>query len=162
MGPEQNLEGNGMALHASWAHGNALTVENPENFVSIKHMGWGTDLEFFPGRQSWLHIPVPTPVIVKGVRAKVKTFFLLFNSDSAFLKEVHIFDGQNRVHTVKAGSSWGPHASGLDAQNTFTLPQPHSVLWGMGISFLVNGSTSFDVVVKPKFTVVSAGADFMA
>ena len=151
-----------MAVYANWNHGNAVTTQNPDNFVSIKPMGWGTDFEFIPGRESWMHIPVPTPVVVKGVRAKVQTFFLLFNSDSAFLREVHIWDGQNRVEQFKAGGSWGKHAGGLDSQNTFTLKQPHSVAWGMSISFLVNGSTSFDVVVRPKFSVVAAGADFTA
>ena len=150
-----------MALHASWVHGNALTVETPANFVSIKPMGWGTDLEFRPDRYSWLHIPIPTPVIVKDVRATVQTFFLLHNSSNAFLREVHIFDGQNRIHAenLRTGSAWQQHAAELDPYNTFTLPQPHSVRWGMGISFLVYGSTPPG---KPTFTVVSAGADFMA
>jgi Family of unknown function (DUF6623) len=71
-----------MALHASWIHGNAVRVETPENFKSIRPIGSGTDLEFVPSRLSWLHIPVPTPVFVRDVRVKVQSFFLLFDSDS--------------------------------------------------------------------------------
>jgi hypothetical protein len=149
-----------MPLHASWTHGNAVRVESPENFKSIKPMGWGTDLEFIPDRQSWLHIPVPTPVIVKDVRVKVQTFFLLFTSDSAFLNEVHIFDGPARIQTFLTHGKWGKHGNGIDADNTFKLSTPHSVAWGMSISCLFKGSDSIEVIVRPKLSVIAAGADF--
>ena len=152
-----------MAMYASWAHGNAVTVENPENFKSIRHMGWGTDLEFIPDRESWLHIPIPTPVIVDGVRATVRSFYLLFESDSAFLRQVHIFDGPSRIHEFHLSATpWGKHAGGIDKDNTFTLPKAHSVRWGMSISFRVTASDSIDVVVRPTLRIVSAGGDFQA
>jgi hypothetical protein len=30
-----------MRLYASWVHGNALTVETPENLAGVGHFGWG-------------------------------------------------------------------------------------------------------------------------
>jgi hypothetical protein len=149
-----------VALHASWTHGNAVRVETPENFKSIRPMGSGTDLEFVPSRQSWLHIPVPTPVFVRDVRVKVQTLFLLFDSDSAFLNEVHIYDGAARIHKINTHGSWGHHSNGIDDQNTFKLPTAHSVAFGMSISCLFEGSDSIEVVVRPKLLVVAAGADF--
>jgi hypothetical protein len=149
-----------MSLHASWTHGNAVRVETPENFKSIRPMGSGTDLEFVPDRWSWMHIPIPTPVIVKDVRVKVQTLFFLFTSDSAFLREAHIYDGPARIHTINTHGSWGNHGNGIDEQNTFKLPTPHPVSWGMSISCLFQGSDSIEVIVRPKLLVVAAGADF--
>ena len=152
-----------MALYASWSHGNALTVETPENFKSIRHMGWGTDLEFIPDRQSWFHVPIATPVIVDGRRAKVKNFYLLFDSDQAFLRDVHIFDGPNLVERFHpAATPWGPHGGGIDKDNTFTLAAAHPVSWGMGISFRMTASDAIEVPVRPTLRVVTAGADFTA
>lgn len=51
-----------MLKQASWTHGNSVVVEQPENLSSIHRFGWGTDLLFIPGRASWCHIPIPTPV----------------------------------------------------------------------------------------------------
>jgi hypothetical protein len=39
-----------MALYASWTHGNAITVESPENFASLGHVGWGADMLVRPAR----------------------------------------------------------------------------------------------------------------
>jgi Family of unknown function (DUF6623) len=152
-----------MALHASWNHGNAVRVETPENFKSIKPMGWGTDLELIPGRQSWLHIPVPTPVIVDDVRVRVRTLFLLFNSDLAFLHDVHIFDGPSRIQSFDLlGTVWGQHGSAIDTVNTFKLSTSHSVSWAMSISFRFEAAKVIEVPRRPTLSVVAAGADFSA
>jgi hypothetical protein len=153
-----------MALHASWTHGNAVRVETPENFKSIQPMGWGTDLEFIPGRSSWLHIPIPTPVIVEDARARAHRFFLLFNSNNAAtLHDVHIFDGPSRIDARNfLGTRWGQHGFSVDITNTFELPDPHSVSWGMSISFRFKGLSSGELPVRPTLSVIAAGADFTA
>jgi hypothetical protein len=33
-----------MTPHASWVHGNALTVENPANLDRVSHFGWGAEI----------------------------------------------------------------------------------------------------------------------
>jgi len=53
-----------MPLHASRVHGNALTVESPENLDRVGHFGWGADIAIRPGKSSWFHIPLSTPVII--------------------------------------------------------------------------------------------------
>ena len=76
-----------MALYASWAHGNAVVAENPENMAHVGHFGWGSDMAVNPGRAAWFHVPVPTPVMVGDVRVKLQRFFLLFNVAIAY----HLF-----------------------------------------------------------------------
>ena len=39
-----------MGFQASWIHGNALTVENPENLNRVGHFGWGADMEVKHGK----------------------------------------------------------------------------------------------------------------
>lgn len=51
---------------------------------------------------------------------------------------------------------------GLDASGTFTLSNPHQVLFGMSISFRFQASIGFDTVVPPSLLrITSAGGDFI-
>lgn len=64
-----------MSFHASWVHGNALTVENPENLNRVGHFGWGADMQVKPGKSSWFHIALPTPVILSDARSNLNRVF---------------------------------------------------------------------------------------
>lgn len=149
-----------MALHASWVHGNAVTVENPENLTRVGHFGWGGELHFKPGKASWLHVALPTPVIVGDVRTKVQKLFLMFKTDACEIRNVHIWDGPVKVQDFNGLHHDGEHWNGLDARNTFNLSSPHTVVWGMGISFFAQASIGFDTVIDPKLIVASAGGDY--
>jgi hypothetical protein len=48
-----------------------VTVESPENLKLVRHIAWATELYFIPGRASWAHIPLPTPVILGDVHSKL-------------------------------------------------------------------------------------------
>src|SRR4051812_14074034 len=124
-----------MALYASWVHGNALTVESPQNLARVGHFGWGADMAIIPGKASWFHIPLPTPVIIGDKRTTVQTLFLLFKTNSGTIRNVHIYDGSSQVQQFNDLDLDGEHRLSLDGQNTFKLKQPHAVLWGMGITF---------------------------
>jgi hypothetical protein len=104
-----------MALYASWIHGNALTVESPENLARVGHFGWGADMAITPGKASWFHIPLPTPVIVGDQRTKVQTLFLLFKSVSGDIRNIHIYDGSAKVQNLMASHQWGDTGA-LDGQ----------------------------------------------
>ena len=54
----------------------------------------------------------------------------------------------------------GEHRTSLDAQNTFKLSEPHTVVWGMGITFLAQVSIGLDTQINPQLIVSSAGGDF--
>lgn len=151
-----------MSLYASWVHGNAVTVESPQNFTSVGHFGWGGDMRFAPGKASWLHAPLPTPVIVAGVRTRVQRFFIMFKADECEIRAVHVYDGSGKVQELNGLHLSGEHRTGLDAHNTFDLSAPHTVVWGMGITFHVQASIGFDTVISPRLIIASAGGDFMA
>jgi Family of unknown function (DUF6623) len=153
-----------MALHASWVHGNALTVESPENLEKGSYFGWGADLAVIPGKNSWFHIPLPTPVIIGDKRATVQKFFLLFKTDGGAgnIRSTHIYDGAFKVQEFNGLDLQGDHLV-LDQKNTFILAQPHTVAWGMCISFFFQASDASDSQASPAHLIVgSAGGDFFA
>lgn len=151
-----------MAMHASWVHGNALTVESPENLARVGHYGWGADMLIRPGKGSWFHIPLPTPVIVGDVRTRLQRVFLLFKSVSGSIRDVHVYDGSSKPQEFNGGVHQGEHRLGLDGQNTFDLETPHTVVWGIGISFYFIADIGFDTQIAPaQLILASAGGDFL-
>ncbi|WP_028045722.1 DUF6623 family protein [Cellulomonas sp. URHE0023] len=151
-----------MSLHASWVHGNAMTVESPENFRRVGHFGWGADVSPVPGKASWLHVPLPTPVITGDVRTSVQRFFLLFNAEGCEIRNVHVYDGSGKVQELNGLSLRGEHRTGLDASNTFDLSAPHSVVFGMGLTFFLQSDIGFDTNIDTRFILATAGGDFLA
>ena len=99
-----------MPLHASWVHGNALTVEDPSALERDGHNGWGRDLAFVPGKASWLHIPLPTPVIVaesvssadSGTQMRVNGGGYIYNFSTKTLTA-----GQDYTIRIRVGSTTG-------------------------------------------------------
>ena len=150
-----------MPLHASWVHGNALTVESPENLARVGHFGWGADMAIIPGKASWFHIPLPTPVIVADSRAKLLRVFLMFKAVSGSIRNVHVYDGSSKPQEFNNIQMSGEHRSALDASNTFNLSAPHSVAWGIGVTFFFVADIGFDTQIPPaQLIVASAGADY--
>jgi hypothetical protein len=152
-----------MAGYASWTHGNALTVESPENLSRVGHFGWGADMAVNPGKGTWFHIPIPTPVVVANVRAQLTRFFLLFETEpgAGEIRHVHIYDGSFKPQEFNDLSLQGNHREGLDGTNTFTLAAPHSVLWGIGITFFFQAAIGLDSPIPPSRLILgAAGADF--
>lgn len=151
-----------MALYASWAHGTGLTVESPENLARIGHFGWGADMSIKPGKSSWFHISVPTPVIVNNVRTHLQRIFLLFDAQGGSIRNVHVYDGSAKVQEFNGLSLQGEHRIGLDAQNTFNLSAQHTVQFGIGISFLFVADIGFDSPIPPSRLILgTTGGDFM-
>ena len=150
-----------MALYASWVHGNVITVEAPENLDRVGHYGWGGDMAIKPGKDSWFHVPLPTPVIANDVRTKLNRVFLLFDSVSGSIRNVHVYDGSSKVQEFNNLLLSGEHRLGLDAENTFTLSAPHTVVWGIGISFYFIADIGFDSnIPDARLILGSAGGDF--
>ncbi len=152
-----------MKLYASWVHGSALNVESPENLNRVGHNGWGADMSVKPGKSSWFHIAVPTPVIVGDVRSQFSKFFLLFEASGGRVQEVHVYDGSVKIQEFKELNFTGPHRVSLDGANTFNLSAAHSVSWGIGITFSFTADIGFDSQIPPsRLILASAGADFFA
>ena len=141
-----------------------MTVESPENLARVGHFGWGADMAIQPGKASWFHIPLPTPVIVGDVRTTVQKLFLMFKSDpgAGEIRAVHVYDGSGKIQEFNDLHLVGEHRTGLDGQNTFNLTAPHSVVWGMGISFFFQAAIGIDSPVPPaRLIVSSAGGDYI-
>jgi hypothetical protein len=150
-----------MTMNASWVHGNALTVETPEHLARVGHFGWGADMAIQPGKDSWFHIPLPTPVIVNDVRTTLHRVFLLFDSVSGSIRNVHVYDGSAKVQEFNGLFLEGEHRLALDGQNTFNLASPHTVAWGIGISFYFIADIGFDSAIPPARLILgAAGGDF--
>ena len=153
-----------MPLHASWVHGNALTVQSPQ-FLSaqeVGHGGWGADYSVIPGKATWMHIPVPTPVIVADVRTKFQKFFLLYEVlDGGHIEQVHIYDGSFKIQEFNNLGRSGAHRPQLDGANTFNLSAPHTVIFGIGITLLFIADIGFDSQIPPsRLILATAGVDF--
>ncbi|ADB38697.1 DUF6623 family protein [Spirosoma linguale] len=150
-----------MAIHASWIQGNALTVESPELLNRIGHFGWGADMSLKPGKGSWFHIPIPSPVLVPEGRTKIQRFFLLFDAEGGSIRNVHLYDGSAKIQEFNNLLLTGEHRVSIDAQNGFTLSAPHVVAFGIGISFFFIADIGFDSAIPPSRLIVgSAGGDF--
>src|SRR3954462_535298 len=136
-----------MSLHASWIHGTALNVESPENLARVGYFGWGADMLVKPGKGSWFHIPLATPVIVSDVRTRVQRLFLLFKSESGRIRNVHFYDASSKIQDFNNVSPRGEHRLTLDGQNTFDLATMHTVGLAIGISFFFQADIGFDTTI---------------
>jgi len=145
-----------MTMQAVWTHGNALTIENPENLAGAVRFGWGTDVTMQAGKGSWFHIPLASPVIADGVRTQLQRVFVLFKNESGSINNVHVYDGAGKFREINGIALRGDHRSNLDGTNTIELPQAHTVLWGIGISFHFQA----DPRSTATLSVAAAGGDF--
>jgi len=146
-----------MTMQAIWTHGNALTIETMENIASATRFGWGTDITMKPGSASWFHIPLASPVISNGVRTSLQRVFVLFKSEGGTITNVHLYDGAGKFKEYDGLSFQGDHRNGLDGSNTLELPSPHSVLFGIGISFRFAAAPHS----AAQLAVATAGGDFI-
>jgi hypothetical protein len=159
-----------MLKYASWVHGNTLAVERPGDVV-VQRWGWGTELRTHtsPSPSTWCHIAIPTPVIINDARMKVQNLFLLFETGQhASIDNIHIYDGPDKIAAwdVVAGSNYsarrsGHHSKSIDGQNTFVLPAPHEVRFGLSISFtFIAVAQSAWNDPEARLLITTAGADF--
>jgi hypothetical protein len=131
-----------MGRYVSWKHGNALTVQTPENIESgEQHFGWGTDINILAGKGSWFHVPLPVPAVVDEYPVYLKQTFLLFKTEScAFLQHVHIYDGLRSLQEFNNLHFDGDFTAYIVPANTFVLKTPHAVQHGIGLSFFIQGT----------------------
>jgi len=150
-----------MSFNASWVHGTALTVEQPENLSHVGHYGLGADMRIVPGKSSWFHVPLPTPVILNDSRSSLLRVFLMFETEQGSIRNVHVYDGSSKVQEFNNLLLTGEHRINLDAANTFNLTRPHSVAFGVGVSFFFVADIGFDSnIPPPRLILGSAGGDY--
>jgi hypothetical protein len=115
---------------AAWTHGHSLEIEYP-NRGSLARKGFSARWTG-RGQDNWLHLAIPTPVIVNGKRLRVGSVLVRFRTGGATVKAIHVYDGEKKIAAranllLKPGQ-W--HVERVD------VPGDPEVLWGVGISML--------------------------
>jgi hypothetical protein len=162
--------------YANWVHGTAFMppefpTQGLDNVDGVPYTdvvglrrGWGTFWQGKTGNANWFHVSIPTPVIIDNARVKLQRVFVMFtagdttvnnaNLAGANITDIHVWDGVNLIRTFGPYLLFGDHRSHLDTSNTFELPNPLEIFWGVGISVRVQFSAN------QRVGFASAGADF--
>lgn len=142
-------------LYASWASGYTAFPETA-NLRTLRQ-GFGVTFTIPAGRAEWIHLPIPTPVIVENDRATLEKVLVLFHArPNSEIIEVHVFDGPRRISRFSDMRLSGDHSQGVDARNVFTVRQA-DIAFGIGVTLRVNNiSASSD----SEFFISSFGGDF--
>lgn len=86
-------------VSAMWVDGNAGVPQDPPSTLP-KWQPWGGGPQFIlhQGRELWVHVPIPTPVLLKGLRATLRRVHVLYWTYDQFtwLDSVHVRDGRGR------------------------------------------------------------------
>jgi hypothetical protein len=142
-----------MALQASWTNGVDVALET--NSWSALRQGFGTIVRPSPGNTSgWVHFAIPTPVILSNVRVKAGQALVRFTTGpQGSIGAFHVYDGEKNIAQQN-----GLNLTGTLQFATQQLGRPE-VLWGTGISLLVNfNGTGPGAWVQ----LIAAGIDFFA
>ena len=164
-------------LFASWVPGYAAVAEwmgNPQlQFPQDHHVSppqsdpvvpfsdvngwrraWGAFFRIGPNVENWIHIPIPTPVIVEDKRATLGRVMALFRIDGGALQHVLVLDGPNLILDRPGLDISGDHSGGLDSSNSFDVNHD-GIAWGVGFSL------NFRAFGAPAdLYIASAGGDF--
>jgi len=112
---------------------------------------------------TYFHFVIPTPVIVRGVRARLTTVFVLWRADPGIaLQEVYVFDGPGPPLQVDFSTpvsdgrdgSGGVPADLVSGMTSFAVPAQPEVFFGIGISL------GFGFAADGNVVFTAAGADF--
>jgi hypothetical protein len=114
-----------------------------------------------PQPSTFFHFPLPTPVIVRGQRARLLAVFVLWTADRGIaLQEVHVFDGSQPISVdFSTPVGEGRNGSGrladlIPGMTRFAVPSQPEVFFGLGISL------GFGFAVDGNVVFTAAGADF--
>ncbi len=148
-----------MPTETLWTHGNALVIESKAVLAEQLNHGYGADMTLHASAASWFHIPIPSPPQDSTTAVWLSRVFLLYDIDQAFLTNVHIYDGKKKIAEFNNLQLGAYHGNAVDAQNTFTLPTPHAVQTGIGISFRTVAVESNEIVI-PRIRIAAAGGEY--
>jgi len=140
---------------ASWIHGHSMEIEYPERMAAAIRRGYAYQVEGMPGTNNWFHFAIPTPVIINDVRLQVDSIMLRMTTGSidAFVRDVHIYDGENRI---------AAHNDVYLAEELafvrFEVPETPYLRWGLAISLGVGFGVE---MMSHAMDFISVGADLV-
>jgi hypothetical protein len=137
---------------AAWAHGVAVELETS----TWKAFRQGFYMTVTPDAPSggWLHIPIPTPVILDGARLRaVSALGRLQTGPGAKITNFHVYDGEKKIASHDGLSVSLPQPELF----RYDVPGHPAILYGTLVCIRVNftGSTADNWV-----RVIGGGIDF--
>ena len=136
-------------------HGTSAQVEPLNDGVEIYHRGWGTEIHGAGGQFVWMHFSIPVPSLVDNTQPAVSSIFFYFLTEgNAALKQVDVYDGKVRFHTMQTHRD-GDFSKNL-VLNVNKIEVIRSINTALGISLgfqLTQGESSV--------VVTAAGAEYI-
>ena len=145
-------------LQAFWVHGTTVKMEREGYFISKQFAGYAAIFRTYG--VEWFHFAIPTPVILDGIRSSLKKVFIFYKTEGITkITAIHVYDAGKKIATFDNLSLAGDHSSAVDQFNSwFIMPSPE-MLFGLGISVLVDFGAQTTGTV-PAISFFAAGADF--
>ena|SRR3982751_1718382 len=145
---------------AMWIHGHSMNIEHPDRLASVWRAGFFGRIIGRSGQNTWIHFPVPTPVIVDDTRLCIESALLRFRTTrDAWVTAVHIYDGETKI----ASHDGLEDAPSVWEVKRFGVPGTPQIQWGIGIS--VNVFFDIDPLATEDYWRIdfsSAGCDFLS
>jgi hypothetical protein len=120
---------------------------------SIASKGWGVRLDGNANSSNWLHLAIPTAVIVEDQRLRIDSVMLRLKASGSSIVAVHVYDGETKIAAHDAlslsPSDW--------SMSRFDVSSTPLVFWGIGISFKVQYSSASVRALE----ISAGGADFL-
>jgi hypothetical protein len=140
--------------YASWIHGHSMQIEYPDRIASQRRAGFYINIEGMPGTFNWFHFAIPTPVIINDVRLRADAVMLRFTTGSvdAFVRDVHVYDGETRIAAFD-----DLYLSLENACVRLPLPDRPLMAWGLGVSIGVGFGVE---MMDHHMDFIAAGCDF--
>jgi hypothetical protein len=145
---------------AMWIHGNSVRPENEGPFLNKVNIGWGARFNAVNGG-NWFHFPFSSPVILNDVRPLLSKAFVFYKTTGDVkITNVHIYDGPTLLKNFDNLTLQGDHSTAIDDQNSWLLPSPQELKWGLGISVGVSFGNFANNTI-PEILFCSAGVDLL-
>jgi len=149
--------------HAMWIHGHSMQIEHPDRLYSVVRRGYNIQVQGKPGKKTWFHFAIPTPVIVDKKSLRVGSVMLAFKTagKEAVVKHVRIYDGPKLIQSHDVNLSGNVLSTNIPFKRFKVEKQP-IVKLGVGISIGVQFGlmdTAQGSLCRMWFS--SAGCDFL-
>ena len=145
-----------MPQRTLWMHGVNMQVEYPARLTSVRATGPFVRIEGTRGQNTWLHFPLPTPVVLDGVRMRIEGAYVSFRTrDHATVNEVIVYDGEKRIAEHMDINLKGDHLDGR-----FEIPGTPEVNQGLNIVVGVTFEQGAPDMRSMQIEIVGAGIEF--
>jgi len=146
-------------VHAMWTHGHGAHIEYPDRLSLEIRYGSRIRLRGKPFTSNWVHLAIPTPVIVDQRRLRAGSVLLHFRmGPGACVHAIHVWDGSRKIADYNDLNLSPEKISML----RFDVPNQPLIKHGLGISVGVKFGDDANLPAnKLLVDITSAGCDFV-